>query len=436
MKENSLSSWLQQNSCFLYKDDKRKYTHLCLDGGRLCVPQNLHEEFIRVYSEGIDNKERYYVCEVPTEVCRMYCDLDIIEEEVFPLEKIQEIVKVISSIVKFYYDKEFNIIVCTTTPKNVTRDKTKMIKTGVHLIWENLFVSRKNALNLSKQFILALIGKFGERPDYNKWDDVVDEHVYSENSASLRMVGSGKATKKKKTNKETNETELVLVDEKRVYMPVWCYGESCSFLDNRDKIKKCTIRVFESETEWIDSIPQFIPQVKSKKSKEGDTVFSEDPIFQKVEKFIRSIIPEWDRPMRFLKKQGKFYSVKLDGAMFCLNKNGEHNSCGIFFQILEDGLVQRCFCRCKTTEGRSHGLCSEFKSKYFNLPFELKTLLFPKKKKRKNIKKDSYGLSGAPSVFGSYTSLKQSKQSYLKMSMNSILFIENKIKELDNNNFF
>lgn len=436
MKESSLLTWLLKNKCLMYKDDKRNYTHLCLDGGRLCISQSLHDEFVQKYSDGIEKKEKYYICEVPTEICRMYCDLDFIEEEIYPLDKIQEVVKVISSVIKFYYDKEFNIIVCTTTPKNVTREKKKMVKTGVHLIWENLFVSRKNALNLSKQFVKKLIEHFGERPSYNDWADVIDDHVYSESSASLRMIGSGKISKKKKTNKETGETSMTYVDEKRVYMPVWCHGDSCSFLNSKDKIKKCTIRVFEAETEWIDTIPEYVPPVKSKKSKEGgDVVYSQDPVFQKVEKFIRkNTIPEWDRPLKFLKKQGKFYSAKIENGLYCLNKMDEHNSCNVYFQIFEEGLVQRCFCRCKRQ--RTQGLCSDFKSKYFRLPFELKCILFPKKKKRKSVKKDSYGLSGAPSVFGSYATLKYDTNTYKKMSLNSILFIEKRIKELDNNQYY
>ena len=237
MREGQLSTWLYKNGAFMGKGDKRSYTHLCLDGGRLCVSQEIHDEFIRRYSSGIEKDERYYICEVPTSVCRMYCDLDFIEENIYSLDKIKIVVKIIHKIIEKYYDESFNIIVCTTDPKFVTRDKQKMIKTGVHLIWENLYVSRVNALNLSRQFVDVIVEELGERPDYNKWDDVIDDCVYSEASPSLRMVGSAKISKKKKTNKE-NETEIVMVDEGRIYNPCWCYNgnsEVSSFVNKSDR---------------------------------------------------------------------------------------------------------------------------------------------------------------------------------------------------------
>jgi len=442
MKDNSLSQWLYKNNCFLKQGDDRKYTHLCLDGGRLFIYQSIHNEFIERYAEGLVKDERYYICEVPTNISRMYCDLDFIEESEISLDKIKEVTKVIYDIIRIYYDDDFEIIVCTTDSKDVTRNKMKLVKTGVHLIWKNLFVKRKNALNLSKLFVNALIEKFGEREEYNKWDDVVDEAVYSENNSSLRMVGSAKIVKKKKINKDTKESELKKVDEGRIYLPVWICGveENDNLFENMYEIvKMCTLRVFEAETDWIDDIPEYIEdETKKKKHEPGVSVISNDPSFLKLEEFIRSsTIPEWDRPLKYLKKQGKFYVAKIDGAMYCMNIEREHNSCGIYFQITEDGLTQRCFCRCKTLENRVDGFCKDYKSKFFKLPFELKILLFDlKKKKRKNSNSNSGKISskGGSVIFGSYTNLKQDPDRYLKMSMSTVLHLEEMIKNYENNN--
>jgi|LakMenEpi03Aug12_release.lakeMendotaPanAssembly.Ray.scaffolds.fasta_scaffold00964_52 hypothetical protein len=435
MKDSKLSSWLFRNKCFITKNENKKHTHLCLDGGRLCITQSLHAEFITQYSNGISDNERYYICEVPTDVHRMYCDLDFIDTDIYTMEKIKNVVKIISSVVKRFYDDVFNITVCMTSPKNVVRDRQKMVKTGVHLIWENLFVNRKNALNLSKQFITALVNACGERPEYNKWESVIDESVYSETNASLRMVGSAKISKKKKTHESTkkneNESEgenenesitLVYVDEGRIYMPVWIHGDNdYTFSNNLDVFSKCTIRVFEAETEWIENIPEFVVPKKKTSESSGSMVISNDPVFLKVSDFIsKKTIPEWNRPIRTLKKQGKFYVAKIENGMYCLNIKKEHNSCGIYFQITEEGLCQRCFCKCKTMEGRENGYCSDYKSKIFKLPFELKTLLFPDKKSSKKHMDLSY-----TDLFGSYSSVHTEKQKYMKMSMNTILYIEN-----------
>lgn len=423
MKENNLSNWLYENKCFIGKNENKKHTHLCLDGGRLAIPQHLHQEFISMYANGMST-ERYYICEVPTDIHRMYCDLDFIDNDVYTMDKIKNVVNIISTVVKKYYDNTFNITVCMTSPKSIVRDKQKMIKTGVHLIWENLFVRRKTALDLSKQFTFQLIKVLGERPDYNTWESVIDAGVYSENSASLRMVGSAKISKKKKTTEQ--DTTLVYVDEGRIYMPVWVYGDQdYKFSDNLDIFNKCTIRVFEAETEWIEDIPEFTPQKKRVGASSGTFVAGADPMFNKLAEFIsRNTIPEWNLPLRTLKKQGKFYVAKIENGMYCLNKKDYHNSCGIYFQITEEGLFQRCFCKCKTLEGRENGYCFDYKSKQYQLPFELKSMMFPEPSKGGKKKQE---ISQNDLLFGSYSTLYTEPSKYLKMSLNTINYIENQI---------
>jgi hypothetical protein len=433
MKDGRLSKWLYQNGCFLIKDDNRRYTHLCLDGGRLHITQEQYSDFIQNYADGITLGERYYICEQPTKVSRMYCDLDFIGEEQFQLDKVKDVVKIIHDTIEHYYDVSFDIIVCMTEPKNVVKEKQKMIKTGVHLIWENLFINQKIGMNLSKQFVKNLVTKLGERPEYNKWDEVVDECVYLTNG--LRMVGSAKMSKKKAKGKEDEEKKLIKVDEGRIYNPVWAYnkeGNTFNFKDKADMINKCTIRVYEGETELETEIPEYVVPVKYSKlnKSNGVTMQSTDPVYRKLENFIRkSTIPEWNRPLKLFKKQGNFYVAKIEDGMYCLNIEKEHNSCGVYFQILEEGLVQRCFCRCKTLEGRKDGYCSDYKSKLFKLPVELKSMLFPNKKKKR--KPGFSSASGGTAVFGSYSNLKNDPNRFLKMSMNTIQHIEAEISKFE-----
>jgi hypothetical protein len=94
-------------------------------------------------------------------------------------------------------------------------------------------------------------------------------------------------------------------------------------------------------------------------------------------------------------------------------------------------LTQRCFCRCKTLEGREDGYCSKYSSRFFRLPFDLKNMLFPPKKTKKD-QEEQDNSSGGQSIFGSYSMLDADKSKYLKMSLNSIMYIENQINANQN----
>lgn len=74
--------------------------------------------------------------------------------------------------------------------------------------------------------------------------------------------------------------------------------------------------------------------------------------------------------------------VRGIGASFCFNKNGDHNSNGIYFKIdSKNGIAQRCFCTCADTHGRVTGKpCKDFQGKSYPLPKKLKQILFPKNK--------------------------------------------------------
>jgi len=64
-------------------------------------------------------------------------------------------------------------------------------------------------------------------------------------------------------------------------------------------------------------------------------------------------------------RQVVVYVAKVhgDGARYCLNMGGEHNSAHVYFHISRHGVEQRCFCRCDTTAGRRTGVpCKDFRS--------------------------------------------------------------------------
>lgn len=409
MKESGLCSWLYKNNCFLKSDSGIKHTHLCLDGGKLNIPDELMSEFFKEYSKGVRNKETYYICECNTPVTKMYCDFDFVCDEKIDITFITEVCKIISEVIKFHFKDSYNLLVCTSPCKSVVKNDVQKIKTGVHLVVPDLFVSIENALGLSKLFVTTLKNKY---PNYD-WGTIIDDHVYDN---GLRMICSGKIGKNKTVSNEYYYPRIVIKTVDTLQM----FDISSDFNKLEEFLGYCCIRSTRNErpTDPIESIPVI-------RKKRVDTTVVKS-VEERVESFIRQqTIPQWNSSLIQFKKQNSFYTAKID-SMYCMNTEREHNSCGIYFLITEMGLIQRCFCKCNTTEGRKNGLCSEFKSDLFPLPKDLKIMLFGRETKTKK----KQVLSGKMQVetFSSNSMMQKEEttQMYLKMSMNTIRFIESK----------
>lgn len=435
MKDSKLSRWLYQNRCFLTSDNEKEITHLCLDGGRLHIPENLMEDFFKEYANGLRNSEKYYICECVTPIVKFYCDLDFILDDALDDCTVKDFSFSINEIIQKYFGCEFNCVVCIAPCKNVQKDKKKKVKTGVHLIWSDLYIDIERAYSLSRILVEEMQKDF---PDYN-WSDIIDEQVYTN---GLRMIGSRKVSNKKKTIKDSKEYEIIKIDEGRSYEPRFCFSTRKNVLENNDSLFErsqeeiagllhgCSIRCesWQKSLEPIEPIKMSVMKKVRKKNNVVDTDIDKK-IIDRVESFIRyQTITQWNSSLRQIKKQGNFYIAKID-SMYCLNIQREHNSCGIYFQITDQGLYQRCFCRCETLDGRHNGYCSKFKSTVFPLPKDLKKMLFPNSKRKNIQRKISTDNSGIDS-FGSNMLLKShdTLRDYLRMSMNTINLIEKKCR--------
>jgi hypothetical protein len=415
MLHNQLSVWLRNNGMFVLKGEKKDITHLCLDGGRLNIPQDRHDEFMKLYLQCFtDRNEKYYICEVPTEVSRMYVDVDLLEGSKISTSQIALFVACIYGCVEEYFG-EYDIIVCKTKSTKMKKNDTIMVKTGVHLIWPDLYVKNNTALKLSKLFVTTLLAKFGERNEHNPWSDAIDSNVYNQKLPSLRMVGSRKI-KRDKDGK--------FVDVDRVYLPDFVIkknetiGVTKSTIE--DTINKTFLRIFENETSWTKDLPDVavasIETVKRKYNLE-----CADELSGEIEEFINGCgVDSWeDATVRAVIKEKEFYTVKVEDTMYCLNKQDEHNRCGIYFVIFESGMKQKCFCSCDTTEGRVSGKCCNYSSKYFELGEELKNKLFPKNKVK--LERESYEYNPGNS-FPSFALLDKNPKKFGNMLKNTVRF--------------
>jgi hypothetical protein len=446
MKDSNLSRWLYQNKCFLAKDSKLEKTHLCLDGGRLHIPPGLLSDFYGEYSKGLLTGEKYYICETITPVTRMYCDFDFVGEAEVDDIQLENWSKVCRKVILDKFGRHYDFTICKSECKVVQKNKRKQIKSGVHFIWKDLFVD----VDIATRVSMALIDAFTEEFTNVEWKEVIDLGVYKN---GLRMVGSRKVTNKKRkvkvdeNDEEKNDTtkieyEIIKVDEGRAYIPYMVASADETVKTDEDQIcyynlkqlkqilfDNC-IRAYNKEkpTEPVKDLPSHPESTKTKSTGGRDTDIEDPKVFDRVEEFIRfQTIPQWNSSMCQLRRHGKFYIAKIE-SMYCMNAQRDHNSCGIYFQITEHGLFQRCFCRCDTVVGRVSGICSEYKSTPFPLPKEVMKMLFPNFNSRKPNRSKVNNACAGRDVFGSNILMKKRETLpvYLKMSLNTILLIEKK----------
>lgn len=332
--------------------------------------------------------------------------------------------------------EQLTVFVCTTTPKlQVEKYGTVYDKVGVHLLFPGLLVDTDGAMVLRSAFIQYFENANGKRePGYNEWADVFDKTVYVSNG--LRMVGCGKMERCKACKGKYNDTGECddnkcggkgKYDVGRIYkIQTVLNGDGTEneglleeLLDDEIFMtEKCSIRCDERviTTEnmpkqtfpsWFD--PTFEPVTKGvtggkkcKGKKDSFQSFSAHLPGSRVrladsDKRVKKIV-EWIKnneihelfriPKQYREVQvqdvimctptliDRYYLVNID-SHYCMNLQDEHKSNGVYFIINEQGLFQKCFCRCPTTESRvSGGTCEQFTSECFQLPDDLAPILF------------------------------------------------------------
>lgn len=462
-----LKKWLISNSCFARSGN---YTHLLLNGGKLHVSPYQMEAFYKLYANDISKGVKHYICEVRPDSFKMFCDFDFlcVEKEMDKQELIK-ILKEVQRVICESYDTgnvNCDMIVSTCENKIVSDKGVSYIKKGVHLIWPEIITDNQKAMGLRNLFIMNLEKKLGERPYYNKWEDVIDIAVYK-NKSSLRMIGSRKISKCKKKNHENcgEECDNGKIDEGRVYMPFLYLnekGEESSdtlediLKDYKSMIKKTSIIpqgevnddgiYIDPETTKMKEIIICNDTIRKRKkavnlpgkgevkvimkdngtSKEKISEF--DPLFNSVNNFCKKNMPAVYSKTNILElfrcenDSGTYYIATVD-TNFCMNICREHHSNRIYFYINTEGVHQKCFCLCDTTEGRVSGKkCSEYRSSGRPLSSNLKYKLFPKERQKKSsntlsgIKNDEMSLQSLSKFLDNlYDKIKDRKEEEDKM---------------------
>ena len=160
-----------------WRTDKGPGTHVLMDGGILQVPFEQLEEFYTECVHSIRTGTKLYIVEQKTDVFKFFVDLDYKGPEALPDEAILELVNVMHSVLQ-----KGRCCIARAAPRNVD----SLVKTGVHIHWPDVYVTRSEALALRTRILLEL-------PDDPEWSRRIDASVYG--GSGLRMLWSHKREK-------------------------------------------------------------------------------------------------------------------------------------------------------------------------------------------------------------------------------------------------
>ena len=145
-----------------------------MDGGILQVPFEQLDEFYVECIHAVRLGKKLYVVEQKTDVFKFFVDLDYKGPEALPDDVILNLVEVMHSVVQ-----KGRCLISRAEP----RDVDTQVKTGVHIHWPDVFVTKSEALALRTRILLEL-------PDDPEWSQRIDASVYG--GSGLRMLWSHK----------------------------------------------------------------------------------------------------------------------------------------------------------------------------------------------------------------------------------------------------
>ena len=278
-------------------------THVLMDGGILMVPQEEIREFHQTYVQTINFGSKLFVVEQKTDRFKFFVDLDYKAPEKLSDEDLLQFCSIIHE--SLGGDKVSECLIARARPRPVAGD---LIKSGVHIHWPRLIVTRTQALNFRSKLIEAL----GDGP----WDTVIDASVYG--GSGLRMLWSHK--------KPTGDP----------YIP-WRQLNS-----TREFSKTPSVEILELFSVRTNEVP------KEDLGKIIEVLG--------IEEFIQKYLTGQERThvKRIQRHEHDGWYVQTD-SKYCENLKREHKSNHIWFSVHSGRISQRCFDEdCHEFHGREH----------------------------------------------------------------------------------
>lgn len=280
-------------------------THVLMDGGILFVPPEETRDFYREYIEAVNLGTKLYVVEQKTERFKFFVDLDYkAPEKLKEADLIQ-----FCSIIHNAISERSRCVIARARPRAIADG---LIKSGVHIHWPDLIVTRTQALNLRSKIVLSLTNDFPF-----DWDKVIDASVYG--GSGLRMLWSHK--------KPTGDP----------YVP-WCELDGSEFhkAPDADTLSLFAIRTDEQVSEH-------------------ETLENTGPLEEFIHKYLEG--QSHAKVKKVQRHEHDGWYVQTD-SKFCERIHKDHKSNHVWFHISSRRISQRCF----------DEECSEFKGQEHILP--------------------------------------------------------------------
>lgn len=282
-------------------------THVLMDGGILMVPKEEIREFHQAYVQTINFGSKLFVVEQKTDRFKFFVDLDYKAPEKLSDEDLLQFCSIIHE--SLGGDKISECLIAKARPRSVGGPQgTSLIKSGVHIHWPRLIVTRTEAINLRSKLIQAL----GEGP----WDTIIDASVYG--GSGLRMLWSHK--------KPTGDP----------YIP-W--------------------RQLNSTREFSKVPSEEILELFSVRTDENSQEQKINIEISGIEEYIQKYLvgQEKARVKRIHRHEHDGWYVQTD-SKYCENIRREHKSNHVWFSIHSGRISQRCFDQetCNEFHGREH----------------------------------------------------------------------------------
>ena len=356
-------------------------SHVLMDGGVLSVPFDRLNDFYEKCVEAYNSNEKIFVVEQKTKNYNFFVDLDYKDEDEMTFSEVESICKVICDKVKKFGGKD--ALISVAQPKPVGH----LIKTGIHINWPDFVVDRSSALALREHLINTLNLAYGSK----EWKDIVDVAVYGSSSrktqgSGFRMPWSHKKGKHEPCSgqgcEKCNNTGKETQGE---YRPIFVYrGGSGPFsmleaveghLASVKILQMATLRTEREDTIQIEG-----SKIKTEEgtftSEQLKNEFKDQQVIGLIEEFVRKnlegqnmakITKVYESNNQFLVSTTSFY---------CENLKRCHNSNHVWFHIVSDTIIQKCFCTCETLKGRHHGFCKDFRGRKHKLPPKITDKLY------------------------------------------------------------
>lgn len=378
------NKYLVEIGAILSRDSPLKETHMSLIGGlhgRLLIGTE-HTAWLRTYTTELErNHHSLFLAERRTPIFRMHFDLDFSQPTAVTSDELVDIARSVVKVFRGFYpkvpedDDRWQTVILEAPPKRVEKNGKSLVKSGCHLIWNNLYVDQAIALQMRLNVVDYFNRNGPPRSDEcNPYDDVFDKTVLTSNG--LRMYGSDKgmicsACRRKPPQCRSCETCLgvgVLIENRAYTLSTVVTPNGERDVERTERWKRdvyTCVRNSSTRSSHTSPTPGFwvppnaVSDAGVKRARRTGTsikktdIDTSSPVMEQLRAHIASMNPAWiDLSLKevLADKDRYICHVQGPGSLYCTNAKRAHSSSEVYFTVSHDGLRQRCFSH-KTANG-------------------------------------------------------------------------------------